>query len=83
MVVYNAGMVSVAQPFSSGSVVDPPVEAWRRELDQEVTTAFLVSKGGRPARIESGWGHIVNMTSVTGPVAAIAHDVAYASCKAA
>ncbi len=83
VVVNNAGMVSVSKPFSSGGVVDLPVEEWRRELDREVTTAFLVCKGVLPAMVERGWGRIVNMTSVTGPVGAIAHDVAYASGKAA
>jgi 3-oxoacyl-[acyl-carrier protein] reductase len=83
IVVNNAGMVSVNEPFSSGSVIDLTVEAWRSELDREVTTAFLVSKGALPAMIARGWGRIVNMTSVTGPVAAVARDVAYASGKAA
>ncbi len=83
VVVNNAGMVSVSEPFTSGDVVDLPVEMWRRELDREVTTAFLVSKAALPNMLERRWGRIVNMTSVTGPVAAIANDVAYASGKAA
>ena len=53
------------------------------ELDREVTTAFLVTKGTLPAMLERGWGRVVNMTSVTGPVAAITRDAAYASGKAA
>jgi 3-oxoacyl-[acyl-carrier protein] reductase len=83
IVVNNAGMVSVNASFSSGSVLDLSVEEWRRELDREVTTAFLVSKGALPAMIARKWGRIVNMTSVTGPVAAVTRDVAYASGKAA
>ncbi len=83
VVVNNAGMVTVSETMSSGDVVELPVEVWRKELDREVTTAFLVSKGVLPAMLENGWGRIVNVTSVTGPVAAITHDVAYASGKAA
>lgn len=83
VVVNNAGMVSVAEPFSSGNAVDLPVEAWRKELDREVTTAFLVTKGALPAMAANRWGRIVNVTSVTGAVAAITDDVAYASGKAA
>ncbi len=83
VVVNNAGMVSVSKPPTSGSVADVAVDDWRAELDREVTTAFLVTKAALPSMIERGWGRIVNMTSVTGPVAAIAHDVAYASGKAA
>ena len=83
VLVNNAGMVSASEPFSSGGVVDLPVDAWRRELDREVTTAFLVTKGVLPAMTGRGWGRIVNMSSVTGPVAAISNDVAYAAGKAA
>lgn len=83
VLVNNAGMVSVSEPFASGGVVDLSVDAWRKELDREVTTAFLVSKVALPPMLEQQWGRIVNMTSVTGPVAAIKHDVAYASGKAA
>jgi 3-oxoacyl-[acyl-carrier protein] reductase len=83
VVVNNAGMVSVSEPFTSGDVVNLPVEAWKKELDREVTTAFLVSKAVLPQMLPRRWGRVVNMTSVTGPVAAIANDVAYASGKAA
>lgn len=83
VLVNNAGMVSVSEPFSSGSVLELPLDAWRSELDREVTTAFLATKAALPTMIEAGWGRVVNMTSVTGPVAAVAHDVAYAAGKAA
>jgi len=83
LLVNNAGMVSVSERLSSGSAVDLDLNAWRKELDREVTTAFLTSKAVLPAMLERRWGRIVNMASVTGPVAAIAHDVAYASGKAA
>lgn len=83
VLVNNAGMVSVSHPSSSGSVLDLPVDAWRQELDREVTTAFLVTKGVLPSMVERGWGRVVNMSSVTGPVAAIAGDVGYATGKAA
>jgi 3-oxoacyl-[acyl-carrier protein] reductase len=83
VLVNNAGMVSVSEPFASGGILELPVDAWRRELDREVTTAFLVSKAVLPPMIEHGWGRIVNITSVTGPVAAITRDAAYASGKAA
>lgn len=83
VVVNNAGMISVSTPFSSGSVLSLSPDEWRRELDREVTTAFLVSKYALPAMIAGRWGRIVNVSSVTGPVAAIREDVAYAAGKAA
>jgi 3-oxoacyl-[acyl-carrier protein] reductase len=83
VVVNNAGMVSVSTAFSSGSVLSLSPDDWRRELEREVTTAFLVSKFALPAMLAAGWGRIVNVSSVTGPVAAIREDAAYASGKAA
>ncbi len=83
VLVNNAGMVSVSEQLSAGSVVELAVDAWRKELDREVTTAFLVTRGVLPAMTERGWGRIVNMSSVTGPVAAVSGDVAYATGKAA
>lgn len=83
VVVNNAGMVSVSMASSAGTVGDLQLEAWRQELDREVTTAFLVCKRAVPAMDAAGWGRVVNVASVTGPVAAIAEDVAYAAGKAA
>lgn len=83
VLVNNAGMVSVSEPPSPGSVLDVPFDVWRRELDREVTTAFLVTRAALPPMVERGWGRIVNVSSVTGPIAAIRGDVAYAAGKAA
>jgi 3-oxoacyl-[acyl-carrier protein] reductase len=83
VVVNNAGMLSVSTPSSPGTIGGLPLDTWRHELDREVTTAFLVCKLAVPAMQEAGWGRVVNVASVTGPVAAIAADVAYAAGKAA
>jgi 3-oxoacyl-[acyl-carrier protein] reductase len=83
VVVNNAGMVSVSTPASGGTVGALALEGWRQELDREVTTAFLVCKGSVPAMQAAGWGRVVNIASVTGPLVAIASDVAYAAGKAA
>ena len=83
VVVNNAGMLSVSTPSSPGTIGELPLDTWRQELDREVTTAFLVCKLAVPAMQDAGWGRVVNVASVTGPVAAIAADVAYAAGKAA
>ncbi|MDA8309218.1 MAG: SDR family NAD(P)-dependent oxidoreductase [Actinomycetota bacterium] len=83
VLVNNAGMVSVSENPTSGSATELAPDAWRRELDREVTTAFLATRGVLPAMTAQGWGRVVNVSSVTGPVAAIAGDVAYAAGKAA
>jgi 3-oxoacyl-[acyl-carrier protein] reductase len=83
MLVNNAGMVSVSRPASSGTLAALTLETWRSELDRDVTTAFLAAQACLPQMREAGWGRIVNITSVTGPVAAMANEVAYAAGKAA
>lgn len=83
VLVNNAGMVSVSETFTSGSVLDLSLDGWRKEIDREVTTAFLTSRAVLPAMINGGWGRIVNMASVTGPLAAISGEAAYAAGKAA
>jgi 3-oxoacyl-[acyl-carrier protein] reductase len=83
VVVNNAGMVSVSRPAKSGKVGELTLSDWRAEFDRNVTTAFLVARAAAPQMTSEGWGRIVNVSSVTGPVAAIAADVAYATGKAA
>jgi len=58
------------------------VDAWNRSLASNLTTAFLVSRAAVPPMRRAGWGRIVNVSSVTGPVMAARSDVAYASAKA-
>jgi 3-oxoacyl-[acyl-carrier protein] reductase len=83
VVVNNAGMVSETRPAVSGRAGELSLSQWRDELDREVTTAFLVCRATAGAMAEAGFGRIVNVSSVTGPVAAIVGDVAYAAGKAA
>jgi len=83
IVVNNAGMVSAASPvFESGTATAMTLPTWQASLARNLTTAFLVSKAAMPVMIERGWGRIVMMASLTGPVMAIRADVGYASAKA-
>ncbi len=83
VLVNNAGMVSLGDPASGGDAESLTPDAWRKELDRNVTTAFLVSRALISSMRAARWGRIVNVSSVTGPVAAIRGDVAYAAGKAA
>ena len=83
IVVNNAGMISAADPvFESGSVESTDLATWQAGLARNLTTAFLVTKAALPVMISRGWGRIVMVASVTGPVMAIRSDVAYATAKA-
>jgi 3-oxoacyl-[acyl-carrier protein] reductase len=83
VVVNNAGMVSLAQPvFEGGSATAMSLDTWHASLQRNLDTAFLVSRAAVPAMTERGWGRIVMVASLTGPVMAIAGDVGYATAKA-
>jgi NAD(P)-dependent dehydrogenase (short-subunit alcohol dehydrogenase family) len=48
-----------------GNVVDTRVEDWRRIMQVNVDSMFLVSRFAIPAMIESGGGAIVNVSSIS------------------
>jgi 3-oxoacyl-[acyl-carrier protein] reductase len=83
IVVNNAGMVSVAVPvFESGTVESMDQATWQAALARNLTTAFLVTRAALPTMIGRGWGRVIMVASVTGPVMAIRADVGYAAAKA-
>lgn len=83
IVVNNAGMVSTADPsFESGSLDSMDVDTWQSSIRRNLDTAFLVSRVALPWMQSAGWGRIVMMSSVTGPLMALRGDVAYAAAKA-
>jgi 3-oxoacyl-[acyl-carrier protein] reductase len=83
IVVNNAGMISAAVPvFESGTLDSMDQATWQAALARNLTTAFLVTKAALPAMISRGWGRIIMVASVTGPVMAIRADVGYATAKA-
>ncbi|MCU1584361.1 MAG: 3-oxoacyl-[acyl-carrier protein] reductase [Microbacteriaceae bacterium] len=82
ILVNNAGMVSVGEDEMITGDVTMPVEEWRRSIDLNLTSAFLLTRAIVPHMRAAGWGRIVNVSSVTGPVMASRGDVAYAAAKA-
>ena len=83
IVVNNAGMISAAVPvFETGTVASMDLATWQAALARNLTTAFLVTKAALPQMISRGWGRVVMVASLTGPVMAIRADVGYASAKA-
>jgi 3-oxoacyl-[acyl-carrier protein] reductase len=83
IVVNNAGMISAAVPvFEAGTVASMDVATWQAALARNLTTAFLVTKAALPAMTSRGWGRIIMVASVTGPVMAMRADAGYAAAKA-
>jgi 3-oxoacyl-[acyl-carrier protein] reductase len=91
VLVNNAGMTSVSSPamtFASagGSESDTAaglsVEQWRRSLARNLDTAFLCTREVLPGMRDLGWGRVVMVASVTGPVMSMRGEAAYAAAKA-
>lgn len=83
IVVNNAGMVSTSDPdYHEGSAEDLALESWRASMQRNLDTAFLVSRAALPHLRANGWGRVVMVSSVTGPLMAMRGDVAYAAAKA-
>ena len=84
IVVNNAGMTSVAVPGAAegGDALSLDVDAWRASMARNLDSAYYVSRAALPAMRESGWGRIVMVASVTGPVMAMRAESAYAAAKA-
>jgi 3-oxoacyl-[acyl-carrier protein] reductase len=83
ILVNNAGMISLSDPnWQSGTAESLPYTDWQASQRRNLDTAFLVCKAALPPMKREGWGRIVMVSSVTGPVMATRGDVAYAASKA-
>ena len=87
MLVNNAGMTSTTVPTldagtESGTVLDLEPPAWRLALARNLDTAYLTTRAVLPGMLAAGWGRIVMVASVTGPVMAMRGEAAYAAAKA-
>ena len=60
ILVNNAGI------DPAGTVVEVPVEQWKRVIDTNLTGPFLVMKAAIPEMIKNGGGSIINIASLAG-----------------
>lgn len=82
ILVNNAGMTQIGGDIAAGELRMMTEEAWDYGIDISLKTAFLVTRAVLPGMIERGYGRIVQMTSITGPVVGIAGNSVYAAAKA-
>ena len=82
ILVNNAGMTSVSSSYASGGIDQLSLDAWRASLERNLTTSFLMTRAVVARMQAAGYGRIVNVSSVSGPVAAYAGDVGYHAAKA-
>ncbi|QHC75120.1 SDR family NAD(P)-dependent oxidoreductase [Rathayibacter sp. VKM Ac-2805] len=82
VLVNNAGMTSVSTADSPASIDDITIDQWAMSLDRNLTTAMRMTRAVVPAMRAAGYGRIVNVASISGPVMAYTGDVAYHAAKA-
>lgn len=83
VVVNNAGMVHVGMEGEHTAAFAETDEAeWMLDVELNLQTAYRVTRPLVAGMIERGWGRIVMVSSVTGPVVAIAGAVGYGAAKA-
>ena len=82
IVVNNAGMVQTGFDEPSQLVQNITEAQWRRGIDINLTSVFLVTRRVVARMIDRGYGRIVNMSSVTGPVVSNPRGSLYSAAKA-
>jgi 3-oxoacyl-[acyl-carrier protein] reductase len=82
ILINNAGMIQSGVEIADAAFHLLAPEAWDRQLAITLTSAFNLTRVATPALIDAGWGRIINVSSVTGPMVTYAGQAAYAAAKA-
>lgn len=82
VLVNNAGMAQTGVEEASSLFHELAPELWDRQIAISLTTAFNVTRGVVGDLIAQGWGRIITVSSVTGPVVSYPGQTAYAAAKA-
>lgn len=83
VLVNNAGMVQTGVRVKRARIEGLSDDAWAKHLSLNVTTAFHCIRAALPPMQSSGFGRIVNISSVTGPLVSIEGSSGYSAAKAA
>jgi 3-oxoacyl-[acyl-carrier protein] reductase len=82
VLVNNAGMTQVGVGDTSGEFLEIDHDTWLHEVDRNLHTTFRMCRLAAPGMAERGWGRIINVSSVTGPLVTIHGSAAYGAAKA-
>ena len=82
ILVNNAGMSQSGVTFPRRTMAEVTDEAFDFQIAISLKSAFMVSRAVLPGMIAQGYGRIVHMSSVTGPLVGIAGSGPYAAAKA-
>jgi 3-oxoacyl-[acyl-carrier protein] reductase len=83
ILVNNAGMVQTGKDVPRGHLADWSDAVWAHHMALNINTTFHCCRAALPGMAARGFGRIVNISSVTGPLVTIDGSSAYATAKAA
>ena len=82
VLVNNAGMAILGEMDAPADLDRVSLAQWQRSLERNLSTAFLVTRAFLSGMKQRRYGRVVNVSSTTGAVSAVAGDTAYAAAKA-
>ena len=83
ILVNNAGMGAISEPLQRGSFLENTPDLFARKFAVTFEPTRLMTHAVLPAMVAAGWGRVVQIGSVTGPLVAIEGSSAYGAAKAA
>jgi 3-oxoacyl-[acyl-carrier protein] reductase len=83
VLVNAAGIAQTGVPAPDAAFADLTEEQWRRELDVNLMTAVHTTQAALPGMVRRGYGRIVMISSVTGPLVVAPRQSGYGASKAA
>jgi 3-oxoacyl-[acyl-carrier protein] reductase len=82
ILVNNAGMVQTGVDAPDTPFLELTEAGWLRDVELNLHTAFRVSRLAAPGMAARGWGRIVSVSSVTGPLVTVHGAAGYSAAKA-
>ena len=83
ILVNNAGMVNVSlQAWTPSTFLESDERDWDLDIAMNLGTAYNTTRAALPAMVERGWGRVVMVSSVTGPIVTMEGSTGYSAAKA-
>lgn len=83
ILINNAGMIQTGKREKLALFHKIETADWRRTMDINLDTCFLVTRAVLPQMLRRQYGRIVNISSVTGPLVTNPGSAGYSTAKAA
>src|SRR5439155_15276513 len=83
ILVNNAGIAQLGEHSGLVPFVEITEQQWDRDIAVNLKTAFNITRAVLPGMVERGWGRVVSVSSVTGPVVSYPGNSGYSAAKGA